>query len=846
MNHRFTATIVLSFLFYIGIFSSPSLAAQGEYPTCAPNTSCNLGEFLYDDEYAPIVTADCRLTSRAPNGDVFVNSAPMSAQVDGWYSLSVGIGSTEGIYRTQICCTAGTDYLCLDKTFQVKTESSGTSLTADEVWDHPTRTLTSFGTLPEQVWSYTTRTVTGYGTLVADIWGYNNKSLSNFGTLVTDIWSTGTRTVTGGTITTTTNLSALETKINRLININAENRQLLEQLVNKPIVNTFIDQGPTNLQSKLEKSQNTANSLYSSIQNLRSRTELLDSKWNDLSPPEIQAELDTLNQILKDDLTKDNSSIISHTNWLKQAWNSPLTLNLSDQASAAQSKIENLKNDLSLFGKKDHSAFKLVISHTQQLDTLLGTSLNTSSNLTLFGYLKKITKLASTLDQQTTSANNLLTQINTSKPKDLEQNINDISADVMTINLIPNAHLILDPPLKDDKNYHKNKILNLLALVDTNRLLLTGNAGKAVGKIWLGEGSIIFRAVTINPSKIISQKVPIEIDLPEEIQKENIINSDPNLKIVFNTDKNQLVATGEIELSPEETKTYLVEVEDIWQFSESELNSIKKQAEDLTTTTINTAYYAQSLSLKSDINVTLEKVISRQKEAITPENRIQTYRESRLEIAGVGDKMTGLKDLATQAGSSHNLFGFVGGVQAIAVWGLIIIIIAGFVFFSLYMRALKSEPNIDTNHKTKPEPIKTEDLPPHFHHSHLIPNKKRVNARRFTFLIITIMLTSGFGSLGTSLSARESHRPVNLISPLVSDINTQTLGVTTNHEFPTLTIPSSKTPSVHENPNSNSPITSTLKPNQTIYIYEKQSNWARIGLTKDDNSHNWWINTDTL
>jgi hypothetical protein len=38
------------------------------------------------------------------------------------------------------------------------------------------------------------------------------------------------------------------------------------------------------------------------------------------------------------------------------------------------------------------------------------------------------------------------------------------------------------------------------------------------------------------------------------------------------------------------------------------------------------------------------------------------------------------------------LFGFVGGVQALAVWGLVVILVAGFVFLAIYLRMIAGKP----------------------------------------------------------------------------------------------------------------------------------------------------------
>ena len=103
--------------------------------------------------------------------------------------------------------------------------STRSTLTAQQVWEYGTRTLTGFGSLvadiwssatrtltdpdsykadvsgiPQAVWEYSTRTLSSFGSLVADIatavWGAGTRTLTGFGTLVASIWTSATRTLT--------------------------------------------------------------------------------------------------------------------------------------------------------------------------------------------------------------------------------------------------------------------------------------------------------------------------------------------------------------------------------------------------------------------------------------------------------------------------------------------------------------------------------------------------------------------------------------------------------------------------------------------------------------------------
>ena len=62
----------------------------------------------------------------------------MTSQADGWYSYDVTTtGEDYGLYRSQICCDYLTEHICLDKSFEIATDSASLSDTqiADAVWD---------------------------------------------------------------------------------------------------------------------------------------------------------------------------------------------------------------------------------------------------------------------------------------------------------------------------------------------------------------------------------------------------------------------------------------------------------------------------------------------------------------------------------------------------------------------------------------------------------------------------------------------------------------------------------------------------------------------------------------
>ncbi len=151
-----------------------------DYQQCAPSSTCTIGEFLYNDDYSALTGASCTITAKNPDGSPFVTSAAMTGRSDGWYSYDATIGATTGLYTATICCTPASGLMCLDKSFEVKTPASGSSLTPADIWSYSDRTLTSYGTLVSDIWNYSTRSLSTFGNLVCNIWIYSNKTLTSF------------------------------------------------------------------------------------------------------------------------------------------------------------------------------------------------------------------------------------------------------------------------------------------------------------------------------------------------------------------------------------------------------------------------------------------------------------------------------------------------------------------------------------------------------------------------------------------------------------------------------------------------------------------------------------------
>jgi len=549
----------------------------------------------------------------------------------------------------------------------------------------------------------------------------------------------------------------------------------LEKLVNAPVVSLSLEEGRSipDLNTKLEQSRTQANALYEAIQSGK------------INNPEL--------------LT------------LAEAWDAPIILELNLAAS--------LKN-LAL------------------LSELVGEPGNDSQEPTLFGFLAKVSERNDSLKAESQKLAVLLDDWNGLGESVLDRAIVNSRKQVLVLNEYPGGDQLLQPTKtsQDQKLNLKNLVFNLQALLGLNRQILAINAGESVRALWLEEGSIIFRGVITNPSAVISQTVPLKFYLPRELKTEDILTLDPSLETHYDTTEEALFVTGSYTLAPEETRLVFVEVEDVWQLTAGELETIKKQAAELLKPLEKTSYFSQGTVLKSQIDVNLDKILLTQSKAITPENRIRAYREARLELNGINTNIRRLQDLVAQASGTGSIFGFVGGVQTVAVWGILLVVIASFVFLTIYMRQLKSRP------AKAPAAPKPPAIP--WSNPVLIPAVVLATA------IITVMITQLILKPKTApATILQVIEPSPLASPSLKpqEINIkqekQVLGTATPKH---LTVPADSSVNIRSRPSLDAQVVMRLKTSVDIFVFEQNSDWSRVGFSPDDLKQSWWVSSQFL
>ena len=291
-----------------------------------------------------------------------------------------------------------------------------------------------------------------------------------------------------------------------------------------------------------------------------------------------------------------------------------------------------------------------------------------------------------TINGSSASLTDLLAKWGSYSATDIYDKVKNLSDQISAVNTVSNVSSILTLAQNQatDQKSLMNSVLALQALLQVNQTLLEQVNDKPIIKTWLENGSEIFKTLITNPSQSISQSVPLSFELPREASSKDVIKIDTGLKVVYNPQQDAYDVVGTYLLAPGETRIVSVEVQDIWKFSPVELDSITKQADELFAPLKGTSNFAQGATLKADITASLDHIRLLTDNATTPEERILAYREGLIDLNKAKSDVSNLKILVNSTGAASNLQGFIGGVQVVGTWGLIIVLIGGFVFLSIY------------------------------------------------------------------------------------------------------------------------------------------------------------------
>lgn len=135
--------------------------------------------------------------------------------------------------------------------------------------------------------------------------------------------------------------------------------------------------------------------------------------------------------------------------------------------------------------------------------------------------------------------------------------------------------------------------------------------------------------VIVNPSKTKTQGVPIKMYLPQEVTPKDIIDT-AGLDVEFDAEKSMYYVFKEsVLLRPAETRTYNVEIKDVWVIPKEDIDSLKKQTEFVVSRFEESEFYETAQKLGETISKSLETVERTQNDTtISKRRHIGVYRDN--------------------------------------------------------------------------------------------------------------------------------------------------------------------------------------------------------------------------
>jgi len=571
-------------------------------------------------------------------------------------------------------------------------------------------------------------------------------------------------------------------------------------------------------------------------------TSLLN-KWGSYSIADVLNNINGIDDVLgtTSDTCIGSNSIYGQIACVNDKWGDQTAATLYTATNNAATIISSLRSELNYTGKSTTAYEDLVTlkSNINSLQNSIGDANDSATATTIFGKIKKIQSVVEVLTGTGVEVDEVIDKWGTLSAADIYDKVKNLSSEISAVNTVSNVSsiLTLNQNNSTDMIALKNQVLALKALIDVNQTLLEKSVNKPIIKSWLEEGSIIFKTMITNPSSV-RQSVPLKFYLPKEVAKKDIMNIDSEVKVEYDTNEEAFYITGDFSLAPNQTKIVVVEVTDIWKIAQTEINSLELQTNELSKPLEKTAYFAQGVTLKSDILAQLENINRIQKEAITPEAKIQAYRENLISLNRVKNEVKDLQSLVSSLSSTNTLTGFIGGAQTTSLWGIILVIVIGIVGLFGYVKILII--------KTKNKSCELVDKK---------IEKKRFNVinrqnLRLVGVIALLIVSSGISAkltwigldkfftkkiINTSLLKVEEIKRNETIAQITPVTTEAVLGVQTDEkiiEKINLVLPKESTSSVkvRSEANLDSEILGKIWANQSVDKYEEKDDWTKIGI----------------
>ncbi len=168
--------------------------------------------------------------------------------------------------------------------------------------------------------------------------------------------------------------------------------------------------------------------------------------------------------------------------------------------------------------------------------------------------------------------------------------------------------------------------------------------------------SVVLTMRAHNPSELETQETSVKQYLPKGVEREHILEAG-DFDVRYDDVREQYYVQQRVELAPQETKVFEVEIEDIWLVDEEQLEYLERRAIELDQKLEGQAYAVQARNIRERVVRTINEIRARQEAARIPEasvsEHISAYNHNRVLLDGVKDDVNTLEELLNTLGSER-------------------------------------------------------------------------------------------------------------------------------------------------------------------------------------------------
>jgi hypothetical protein len=172
--------------------------------------------------------------------------------------------------------------------------------------------------------------------------------------------------------------------------------------------------------------------------------------------------------------------------------------------------------------------------------------------------------------------------------------------------------------------------------------------------------------IAVNPSEKETREIDVEYFLPKELEPEDILDPGP-LKLEYNIEKNAIYAKGKISFLPKESKTFRIQVRDVWRIDPGEINLLKEQLKrSIATIGQDDPAYSSALYAQNKLNEEMDYILKQQDDFVgNIERRIENYRANISVLQKIRDRVYSMDFLKFEAKGIQELDQVEGTVKMV-------------------------------------------------------------------------------------------------------------------------------------------------------------------------------------